>query len=176
MIAFSRLWTLCVAAALSAALVSSGLADANPPTPDPAPTDTSSDRKGDTEKPKAIDARSLAGYRVAYDLIYQRQDFIAAIAQLRALGRDDDADVANLIGFASRKLGRYDDAKRWYDRALAADPRHVRTWQYYGMWHAEQGNLIKASEFLDRIEALCGGAACAEYTGLKGAIEGSVTY
>jgi tetratricopeptide (TPR) repeat protein len=38
--------------------------------------------------------------------------------------------VATLIGYASRKLGRYDDAKYWYDKALAADPNHAVTWSY----------------------------------------------
>jgi tetratricopeptide (TPR) repeat protein len=33
-----------------------------------------------------------------------------------------------LLGYASRKLGRYDDAKYWYDKALAADPNHALTW------------------------------------------------
>ena len=33
----------------------------------------------------------------------------------------------------------------WYERALAADPKHVRTWQYYGMWQVEQGNMLKAA-------------------------------
>ena len=61
-----------------------------------------------------------------------------------------NADVANLIGYSSRKLGRYDDSKLWYERALAADPAHARTWSYYGMWHAEQGNLLKAREFSPR--------------------------
>jgi hypothetical protein len=36
---------------------------------------------------------------------------VAAITALRALDHDDNADVANLIGYANRKLGRYDDAK-----------------------------------------------------------------
>jgi tetratricopeptide (TPR) repeat protein len=49
------------------------------------------------------------------------------------MGYDDNADVATLLGYASRKLGRYDDAKYWYDKALAADPNHALTWSYYGM-------------------------------------------
>ncbi|MBI3434573.1 MAG: tetratricopeptide repeat protein [Proteobacteria bacterium] len=141
--------------------------------------------KGDAVKDKKsqapalsapVAATALDGYRAAYSLIYAHADYAAGIARLRALGRDDDAAVATLIGFASRKLGRYDDARAWYERALAADPAHVRTWQYYGMWHAEQGNLIKAADFLKRIEALCGGVACKEYKDLKGAIEGTVSY
>ena len=63
-------------------------------------------------------------------------------------------DVANLIGYSSRKLGRYDDAKTWYEQALAADPAHARTWSYYGMWHAEQGNLLKARDYLATVATL----------------------
>ena len=39
----------------------------------------------------------------------------------RVWGYDDHPDVATLIGYASRKHGRYDDAKIWYERALAAE-------------------------------------------------------
>ena len=67
------------------------------------------------------------------------------------MGYDDNADVATLIGYASRKLGRYDDAKLWYDRALAADPNHALTWSYYGMWQAEQGNILKAKDDLEKV-------------------------
>jgi tetratricopeptide (TPR) repeat protein len=74
----------------------------------------------------------IAGYKAAYALIYEKGDYEAAITALRALDHDDNADVANLIGYASRKLGRYDDAKVWYERSLAADPNHAVTWSYYG--------------------------------------------
>jgi hypothetical protein len=56
----------------------------------------------------------VAGYKAAYALIYDKGEYEAAITALRALDHDDNADVANLIGYASRKLGRYDDAKVWY--------------------------------------------------------------
>ena len=85
-------------------------------------------------------------------MIYQQHDYTAGIAKLKSLGHDDNPDVANLIGYSSRKLGRYDDAKTWYERALAADPKHARTWSYYGMWHAEQGNLLKARDYLAKVE------------------------
>ena len=100
----------------------------------------------------------------------------AGIEKLKSLGHDDNADVANLIGYSSRKLGRYDDSKLWYERALAADPAHARTWSYYGMWHAEQGNLLKAREYLAKVETLCGNTKCRAYTELKGVIEGTRTY
>jgi tetratricopeptide (TPR) repeat protein len=115
------------------------------------------------------------GYRAAHALIYQRGDYEAGIVALHAIGRDGHPDIANLIGFASRKLGRYDDARAWYEKALAADPRHARTWSYFGMWHAEQGNRLKAEEFLETVRTICG-TACREYTELKGVIDGTMTY
>ena len=50
------------------------------------------------------------------------------------------------------------------------------TWSYYGMWHAEQGNLLKAKEYLTKVASLCGNTSCREYTMLKGVIEGTRTY
>jgi tetratricopeptide (TPR) repeat protein len=115
------------------------------------------------------------GWHKAYALIYDKGDYEGGIAVLRAMGYDDNADVATLIGYASRKLGRYDDAKLWYDRALAADPEHALTWSYYGMWHAEQGNVLKAKDDLEKVRSICG-TQCREYTMLKAAIDGTVTY
>ena len=118
----------------------------------------------------------IVGYKAAYALIYEKGQYEAAIAALRALAHDDNADVANLIGYASRKLGRYDDAKVWYERSLAADPNHAVTWSYYGMWQAEQGNVLKAKDDLEKVRAICGNTGCPEYTALKAVLDGTVTY
>ena len=118
----------------------------------------------------------VAGYKAAYALIYEKGEYEAAVTTLRALGHDDNADVANLIGYASRKLGRYDDAKVWYERSLAADPNHAVTWSYYGMWQAEQGNLLKAKDDLEKVASICGNTECREYRALKDVIDGTVTY
>ena len=91
------------------------------------------------------DPKFLEGYRAAYTTIYDRHDYTSAIAQLKALGQDDVADVANLIGYSYRKLGDYKVSQVWYERALQADPNHVRTWQYYGLWQLEQGNRESAA-------------------------------
>jgi hypothetical protein len=84
------------------------------------------------------------GYRAAYSTIYYRNDHASAIEQLKALGHDDDPNVANLIGYSYRKLGDYKLSQVWYERALKADPNHVPTWQYYGLWQIEQGNRDQA--------------------------------
>jgi tetratricopeptide (TPR) repeat protein len=117
----------------------------------------------------------VAGYKAAYALIYEKGEYEVAITALRALDHDDNADVANLIGYASRKLGRYDDAKVWYERSLAADPNHAVTWSYYGMWQAEQGNLLKAKDDLEKVRLVCG-TDCEPYKMLKDVIDGTETY
>jgi tetratricopeptide (TPR) repeat protein len=127
-------------------------------------------------KPQQTAEQFLAGYRAAHALIYQKGDYVGGIAALKALGHDEHADVANLIGYASRKLGRYDDAKFWYEKALASDPNHARTWSSYGMWHAEQGNRLKAEDFLQKVASICGNTTCREYTELKSVIDGAGTY
>jgi tetratricopeptide (TPR) repeat protein len=115
------------------------------------------------------------GYKVAYDLIMGGK-YQEGIDAMRALGQDDHPDVATSVGYAWRKLGQYDQSKVWYDRALAADPVHVTTLSYYGMWHAEQGNVLKAQDFLQKIRVACGGESCEPYKNLKGVIDGKFTY
>jgi tetratricopeptide (TPR) repeat protein len=110
------------------------------------------------------------GYREAYATIYDRNEYVAAIEQLRALGHDDHPNVANLIGYSYRKLGDYKLSQVWYERALKADPNHVLTWQYYGLWQIEQGNREQAEYHLSRIAAICG-TDCAEYRSLAEALE-----
>jgi tetratricopeptide (TPR) repeat protein len=149
-----------------------------------APQTTTQQPPGDTGTKKAHIKKSkkssatedfYKGWHQAYALIYDKADYVDGIAVLRSMGYDDNADVATLIGYASRKLGRYDDAKVWYDRALAADPNHALTWSYYGMWQAEQGNILKAKDDLEKVKSICG-TECRSYTALKAAIDGTVTY
>ncbi|MGL3106256.1 tetratricopeptide repeat protein [Bradyrhizobium sp. BR 1432] len=116
------------------------------------------------------DPAFAAGYRAAYDTIYERNDYAVAIEQLKALGHDDHPNVANLIGYSYRKLGDYKQSQIWYERALKADPNHVLTWQYYGLWQLEQGNREQAMFHLSRIAAICG-TDCEEYKSLANALE-----
>jgi tetratricopeptide (TPR) repeat protein len=146
---------------------------ASPPPPDTrsAPRSSSKSKKKPTKQSSADDdAAFRQGYRAAHATIYERSDYAAAIGQLTALGRDDNAGVANLIGYSYRKLGDYRLSQIWYERALKADPNHVLTWQYYGLWQIEQGNRDQASYHLTRIAAICG-TGCEEYRSLAAALE-----
>ena len=142
----------------------------NPAPPAPPASDSGKEKKKNDNSSSIDDPRFIEGYRAAYAAIYDRNDYAAAIGQLKALGQDDRADVANLIGYSYRKLGDYKVSQIWYERALKADPGHVRTWQYYGLWQLEQGNRESAQYHLSRIGKLCG-TDCAEYRSLAAALE-----
>ena len=153
-----------------------GGADPTVTSPPPGNQQTTAPGTRTTQKKKKAKQSSLDDpafvqvYRAAYATIYDRNEFAEAIAQLKALGHDDHPNVANLIGYSYRKLGDYKLAQTWYERALKADPNHVLTWQYYGLWQIEQGNRDQAQYHLSRIAAICG-SDCAEYRSLAAALE-----
>jgi tetratricopeptide (TPR) repeat protein len=179
--AFTLLAAILLAASFAAppsALAMPNDTPSSPPPKDAKPKQTDSKKR--KPAPKKQDKKSeqqfIDGYKAAYAMIYTGGDYTGGIAKLRTLSRDDHPDVANLIGFSSRKLGRYDDAKLWYEKALKANPNHTLTWSYYGMWHAEQGNMLKARDHLVRIASICGNTQCREYVMLKEVIEGTRAY
>jgi tetratricopeptide (TPR) repeat protein len=136
--------------------------------------DNSKKKKKDQGQYEQQRQELTAAYQRARLLIVNGQ-YEAGIAAMRALHHDDHPEVANYIGYASRKLGDYEAAKVWYERALAADPNHTRTWQYYGMWQLEQGNMLKAEDYLQKIQLICG-TDCSDYRALKEGIAGNIIY
>src|SRR6202166_592420 len=123
----------------------------------PPPASGAKTKKKTSENSPSIEYAAFAkGYRAAYATIYDRHDYDAAIEEFKAVGHNDSAAVANLIGYSYRKLGDYKVSQIWYERALKADPNHVKTWQYYGLWQVEQGNRDQAQYHLSRIAALAG--------------------
>jgi hypothetical protein len=89
------------------------------------------------------------------------------IAAMKALGYDDHPDIASAIGYANAQLRRFADARKWYDRALAADPSHLATLVYSGALHVAQGQLDQARADLARIGTVCGNTTCPEYRQLE---------
>jgi tetratricopeptide (TPR) repeat protein len=167
-----RLLTLAMfsMAVVAAPLVTKAYAAPDNDAPPPSSTKSKAKKKSSEVSPSVEDAAFARGYRAAYATIYDRNDYAAAIGQLKALGHDDSAAVANLIGYSYRKLGDYKVSQIWYERALKADPNHVKTWQYYGLWQVEQGNRDSAQYHLNRIAALAG-TNSEEYRSLAAALE-----
>lgn len=67
----------------------------------------------------------------------------------------DDADIHNLLGFTSRKLGRLHEAHGHYERALTLDPEHRGALEYWGELHLMEDDVAAAGRLLDRLIRLC---------------------
>jgi len=64
-------------------------------------------------------------------------------------------DILTYLGFANRKLGRYDVAENYYHQALAAEPKHKQATEYYGELLVERGNIAGAKVLLAKLDAIC---------------------
>jgi tetratricopeptide (TPR) repeat protein len=173
----SRLASLATATAFAVAVLALPAVPAfaaGSDTPSSSGTKSGPSDKSKEKNDKKSERDFINGYKTAYATIYERGDYAGGIAALKALGRDGNADVANLIGYANRKLGNVAESQVWYEAALTADPTHVRTWQYYGLWQIEQGRGDQARLHLNKIGALCG-TACPEYRSLAEALDITAT-
>lgn len=100
------------------------------------------------------------------------QDWATAIRRLSAAVRADpaNADAENLLGFAYRKSGDYDEARKHYGRALKLDPDHRGAREYLGEAFLELKDLPKAEEQLAELVRLCP-SGCEERRDLEQAID-----
>lgn len=116
-------------------------------------------------------ATANADYRKAETLI-EAGKFAEAIPLLRRAGAKlpDDADVHNYLGYALRKLQRYDAALKHYRIALRIAPRHRGANEYLGELYLALGQLAKAEDRLAALDRACP-FGCEEYTELREAIE-----
>ncbi len=93
-------------------------------------------------------------------------DYEKALEVLRALPNQNDTGVLTMIGYATRHLGRVDEALGYYGRALALNPSLTNTRQYLGEAHLQKNDVAKAKIELAVIERICGNAACQDYRDL----------
>jgi len=82
-----------------------------------------------------------------------------------------DSMTLTMIGYATRKLGNYDEGLAYYQKALALDPSNVNTHEYLGEAYAEKGKLDLAKAELIKVSAVCG-TGCEQYEDLAKAIDG----
>ena len=75
-------------------------------------------------------------------------------------------DILTYLGFANRKLGRYDVAVSYYRQALAAAPHHRGATEYYGELMVERGDIAGAKVMLARLDSWCT-FGCAESDELR---------
>ena len=94
--------------------------------------------------------------------------YATAIRILKSVVRTDkrNADALNSLGFASRKLARYQDAQTYYARALKIDPKHLGALEYQGELFLILNQPDDAANNLALLLTICG-ADCDEYRDLK---------
>ena len=106
-------------------------------------------------------------YLEAVSLINDRR-YEEAIASLEAARATfgPHPDILTYLGFANRKLGRYDVAEAYYRAALAAAPQHRGATEYYGELMVERGDRAGAAQMLASLESACT-FGCAEADELR---------
>lgn len=101
-------------------------------------------------------------YNAAVKLINTGQ-YAAAIESLYEAKRHagPHPDILNYLGFAHRKLERFEEAKGYYRQALTLDPDHKGATEYLGELHLQLGNVAEAKKLLAKLDRLCA-FGCAE--------------
>lgn len=107
---------------------------------------------GAVDTPPSTDLPDLSGIRAK---IYadRYQDAIVDLEALTASVKH--ADLYNLLGFANRKLKRYDEAAKWYKEALYYAPDHRPALEYQGELFIALGDRDAAQANLDLLTLFC---------------------
>ena len=66
------------------------------------------------------------------------------------------ADVFNEIGFAYRKSEDFDNASKFYQKALKLDPNHLGALEYQGEMYVDLGQKDNALKNLEKLRELVG--------------------
>jgi Flp pilus assembly protein TadD len=109
------------------------------------------------------DLRDDANFIAAKKAI-EAKEWDKALYRLKYV-KADDAEVYNLTGYASRKLGKMDDAFRNYKIALQMNPNHRGAHEYVGEAYLMTNNPAMAEQHLAALERICG-QGCEEYKDL----------
>lgn len=115
----------------------------------------------------ASEAKGDALYLDAVGLIneHRYEDAIVALKAAQA-SFGPHPDILTYLGFANRKLKRFDVAESYYLAALAVAPNHRGATEYYGELMVERGDLAGARMKLAVLDAQCR-FGCAEAEELR---------
>ena len=99
-------------------------------------------------------------YKSAIKLI-RSKDYDKAIRKLKTLTTASStdftrADVYNELGFAYRKSDDFDNAAKYYKKALELDPEHLGAIEYQGEMYVDLGQKDNALSNLELLKALVG--------------------
>jgi Flp pilus assembly protein TadD len=122
----------------------------------------------DTQSTPAVNAKidDFAVGKAAID----SKDWAVAVRSFRKVVAENpkNADAHNYLGYASRWMGKYDDAFAAYGQALALDPAHKGALHYSGIAYLKINQKVQAEAQLTRLKAVC--ATCDETNQLAKAV------
>src|SRR5262249_28063181 len=117
-----------------------------------------------TEMPRSDTSHSKNKKEQARETDFQKAEYLIkgekydeAIPLLQKVVADNarDVDAWNYLGFASRKLGRKDEALGYYQKALALNPNHKGANEYLGELYLQMNDLAKAEGQLAKLKVIC---------------------
>lgn len=131
----------------------------NPPTPAATPNATTPSTTTDPATtgwnfPSVADGRR--SFAEAVGLLNQSryQEALFALERTEA-AVGPHPDILTYMGFANRKLGRYDRSFAYYREALGIDPDNLGVNEYLGELYVQLGDMPHARAQLARLDALC---------------------
>jgi Flp pilus assembly protein TadD len=116
------------------------------------------------ESSATVPATAYDSNFVAAKKAIEAKEWDKALYRLKYV-KTEDAEVYNLTGYASRKLGKMDDAFRNYRIALQMNPNHRGAHEYVGEAYLMTNNPAMAEQHLAALERICG-TGCEEYKDL----------
>jgi len=116
-------------------------------------------------------AKNLPAQLEAVTKLLDSKNFSQAVADLKVLDKEfaNNADINNLLGFASRNLMQYKQSATYYSKALKINPNHLGALEYQGELFLKTKKVDQAKKNLAKLKKLCG-VNCPEYLDLKEAI------
>jgi len=137
--------------------------------PAPAPSPTMS--KSTQNFPANTAAPTLESTLAKIRKLVESKKFAAALTALKGADRDfpNNADINNLLGFASRNLKQFSASEKYYVKALKLNPNHLGALEYQGELFLKLKKVALAKGNLAKLKKLCG-TSCEEYLDLKKAI------
>ena len=158
-------WMLMTLPLLIAAPTFASMTGGSAPAPPPPPSTPPGAGATNTESSGEPTVRQQAerAYAEAYEQITRAKQDVEAGKDKNALKKFKNAlesarqavslddkyyEAWNLVGYASRKLGNYDDALKAYDRSLDIKPDYAPAREYLGEAYLELGQIDKARQQL----------------------------
>ena len=122
-------------------------------------------------QPTTVAPKTLNTQLEAVTKLLESKNFTQALSDLKTMDKEfpNNADVNNLLGFASRNLMQYKQSASYYTKALRINPNHLGAIEYQGELFVKTKKIAAAKRNLDKLKRLCG-VNCPEYLDLKQAI------